>query len=98
MAMEIDIHRSLQHKHVVQFYSFFEDKDNMFILLELCRRRVSIIVSVFCYVILSVVINGAPQKKEGAYRTRGPVLHETDSYKRRIFAQSTCHSQRSQTW
>lgn len=39
MAMEIDIHRSLQHKHVVQFYSFFEDKDNMFILLELCRRR-----------------------------------------------------------
>ena len=43
MAMEIDIHRSLQHKHVVQFYSFFEDKDNMFILLELCRRRVSIV-------------------------------------------------------
>jgi len=37
--MEIDIHRSLQHKHVVQFYSFFEDKDNMFILLELCREE-----------------------------------------------------------
>ena len=50
MAMEIDIHRSLQHKHVVQFYSFFEDKDNMFILLELCRRRVSTIF-LLCFIL-----------------------------------------------
>lgn len=68
MAMEIDIHRSLQHKHVVQFYSYFEDKDNMFILLELCRRRVSaVIFYISWYNVISAVTDGASQKEEGAY-------------------------------
>lgn len=39
MSQEIAIHRELKHIHVVQFYSFFEDSDNVYILLELCRRR-----------------------------------------------------------
>ncbi|XP_076450747.1 serine/threonine-protein kinase PLK1-like [Babylonia areolata] len=39
MSQEIAIHRSLSHKHVVNFHSFFEDPDNVYILLELCRRR-----------------------------------------------------------
>lgn len=39
MTMEIDIHRSLSHTHVVGFHGFFEDKDHVYILLELCRRR-----------------------------------------------------------
>lgn len=39
MTMEIDIHRSLSHSHVVGFHGFFEDKDHVYILLELCRRR-----------------------------------------------------------
>ncbi|XP_064602321.1 serine/threonine-protein kinase PLK1-like [Liolophura sinensis] len=39
MTQEISIHRSLAHLHVVKFHSFFEDKDNVYILLELCRRR-----------------------------------------------------------
>jgi len=39
MTMEIDIHRSLGHIHVVGFHGFFEDKDHVYILLELCRRR-----------------------------------------------------------
>ena len=39
MTMEIDIHRSLSHLHVVGFHGFFEDKDHVYILLELCRRR-----------------------------------------------------------
>ena len=39
MTMEIDIHRSLAHLHVVGFHGFFEDKDHVYILLELCRRR-----------------------------------------------------------
>lgn len=43
MAQEISIHRSLKHHHVVQFYSFFEDSMNIYIVLELCKRRVSII-------------------------------------------------------
>ncbi|KRX90386.1 Serine/threonine-protein kinase PLK1 [Trichinella pseudospiralis] len=39
MAQEIQIHSQLSHKHVVQFHSFFEDDQNVYILLELCRRR-----------------------------------------------------------
>ncbi|EJW75960.1 hypothetical protein WUBG_13131 [Wuchereria bancrofti] len=39
MAQEIRIHRSLQHKHIVRMDGFFEDADNVYILLELCPRR-----------------------------------------------------------
>ncbi|EFX85823.1 hypothetical protein DAPPUDRAFT_309099 [Daphnia pulex] len=39
MAQEISIHRSLVHKHVVGFHSFFEDSNFVFIVLELCKRR-----------------------------------------------------------
>jgi len=41
MTMEIAIHRSLRHGNIVGFHSFFEDKDFVFVVLELCRRRVS---------------------------------------------------------
>jgi polo-like kinase 1 len=36
---EIKIHRSLSHTHVVKFEHFFEDKDNVYILLELCDNQ-----------------------------------------------------------
>ncbi|ESO04961.1 hypothetical protein HELRODRAFT_185535 [Helobdella robusta] len=39
MTQEISIHKGLSHKHIVGFYGFFEDNDNVYILLELCRRR-----------------------------------------------------------
>nr|XP_033770750.1 serine/threonine-protein kinase PLK1 [Geotrypetes seraphini] len=39
MSMEIAIHRSLGHRHVVGFQGFFEDQDFVFVVLELCRRR-----------------------------------------------------------
>ncbi|XP_044726621.1 serine/threonine-protein kinase polo isoform X1 [Chrysoperla carnea] len=39
MTQEITIHRSLNHKHVVGFHGFFEDIHNVYIILELCRRR-----------------------------------------------------------
>ncbi|XP_055963877.1 serine/threonine-protein kinase PLK1-like [Sorex fumeus] len=39
MSMEIAIHRSLAHQHVVGFHGFFEDNDFVFVVLELCRRR-----------------------------------------------------------
>lgn len=38
---EIELHRGLNHKHIVHFYHHFEDKDNIYILLEYCSRRVS---------------------------------------------------------
>ncbi|XP_059164290.1 serine/threonine-protein kinase PLK1-like isoform X2 [Physella acuta] len=39
MAQEIAIHRSVAHRHIVLFHTFFEDSENVYILLELCRRR-----------------------------------------------------------
>ncbi|BES95334.1 serine threonine-protein kinase [Nesidiocoris tenuis] len=39
MAQEIEIHRSLSHYHVVQFHGYFEDPNNVYVLLELCRKR-----------------------------------------------------------
>lgn len=39
MAQEIQIHKSLSHKHVVGFHSYFEDEKNVYIILELCSRR-----------------------------------------------------------
>ena len=37
---EVEIHKNLVHKHVVRFYRFFEDNENMYIILELCNRKV----------------------------------------------------------
>ena len=42
MSQEISIHRSVNHKHIVGFHGFFVDNNNVYILLELCRRRVII--------------------------------------------------------
>ncbi|GLV39196.1 polo [Carabus blaptoides fortunei] len=39
MSQEIAIHRALYHKHVVGFKGFFEDNFNIYIILELCRKR-----------------------------------------------------------
>jgi len=36
---EIKIHKGLMHKHVVQFHHFFEDAENVYILLELCTNQ-----------------------------------------------------------
>jgi hypothetical protein len=41
MTQEIAIHRAVHQQHIVEFYSFFEDDQNVYIILELCRRRVS---------------------------------------------------------
>lgn len=39
MTLEISIHRSVDHMHIVKFYSFFEDAKFVYILLELCGKR-----------------------------------------------------------
>lgn len=41
-AQEITIHRSLNHPNVVMFHSYFEDVQNIYIVLELCKKRVSL--------------------------------------------------------
>lgn len=39
MTQEIAIHQTLDHKNVVGFYGFFDDPHNIYIILELCRKR-----------------------------------------------------------
>lgn len=39
MTQEIAIHQTLNHKHIVGFHSFFDDSHNIYIILELCRKR-----------------------------------------------------------
>uniref|UniRef100_A0A665W4J4 Serine/threonine-protein kinase PLK n=1 Tax=Echeneis naucrates TaxID=173247 RepID=A0A665W4J4_ECHNA len=36
---EIELHRALHHRHIVHFYHHFEDKENIYILLEYCSRK-----------------------------------------------------------
>ncbi|XP_017060136.1 serine/threonine-protein kinase polo [Drosophila ficusphila] len=38
-AQEITIHRSLNHPNIVKFHSYFEDVQNIYIVLELCKKR-----------------------------------------------------------
>ena len=58
---EIKIHRSLTHQNIVQFEHFFEDAENVYILLEMCpnqslnellrRRKRLTEIEVQCYVL-----------------------------------------------
>lgn len=39
LMSEIKIHKSLSHQNIVKFQHFFEDDDNVYILLELCTNQ-----------------------------------------------------------
>lgn len=39
MLQEIDIHRSISHEHIVKFYSYFDDDQFIYIILELCKKK-----------------------------------------------------------
>jgi polo-like kinase 1 len=38
LTSEIKIHRSLEHEHVVRFDRYFEDKENVYIMLDICAN------------------------------------------------------------
>ena len=38
LTSEIKIHRSLDHENVVRFDRYFEDKENVYILLDICHN------------------------------------------------------------
>jgi len=40
LATEIRIHRSLKHTNIVDFRHYFEDANNVYIILELCQNQV----------------------------------------------------------
>ncbi|XP_065184611.1 serine/threonine-protein kinase PLK1-like [Sycon ciliatum] len=39
LTMEIKVHRSVKHQHIVDFVDCFEDSNNVYIILELCRSK-----------------------------------------------------------
>jgi len=39
LTSEIKIHRSLDHENVVRFDRYFEDKENVYILLDICHNQ-----------------------------------------------------------
>jgi polo-like kinase 1 len=64
LMAEIKIHRSLNHQSIVRFEHFFEDSDNVYILLELCanntlnelvrRRKRLTEIEVQCYLVQTI--------------------------------------------
>jgi serine/threonine protein kinase len=38
---EINIHRVLKHDYIVQFDSVFEDRNNVYMLMEMCHNKVN---------------------------------------------------------
>lgn len=43
LLAEIKIHKSLQHRYIVGFQSYFEDRANVYIMLELCGSQVRVV-------------------------------------------------------
>ena len=39
MTQEISLHRALSHQFVVKLFTYFEDTNFVYVILELCRRR-----------------------------------------------------------
>lgn len=39
IVREVELHKNLKHKHVVEFHSYFEDNENVYIVLENCPRK-----------------------------------------------------------
>merc|ERR1719481_1567930 len=39
MSQEIRLHKSVAHTHLVKLFSYFEDPNFVYIVLELCRKR-----------------------------------------------------------
>jgi serine/threonine protein kinase len=35
----MQIHKNIYHKNIVGFKHFFEDSDNIYIILELCEKK-----------------------------------------------------------
>lgn len=61
LQSEILIHKDMKHKHIVKFEHFFEDHDNVYILLELCSNNVPL---------PDLDSELIAQKAQGSYRIR----------------------------
>ena len=55
---EVELQRHLKHPNVVEFHSFFEDDENVYITMENCNRKVKIMESFSGYHISSNIRPG----------------------------------------
>ena len=44
MVSEVHIHKALNHPNIVKFDHVFEDKENVYVVLELCSNIVSVLL------------------------------------------------------
>lgn len=107
---EIELHRTLSHKHVVKFSHHFEDQENIYIFLELCSRKVGP-VSLFCLQqrvcvcgtrqLTSFTVSAVPgshlESEAHAHGTRSPILPQTDHLRPQVPPQPRHLAQRPQT-
>ena len=108
MAQEISIHRSLKNEHIVAFQSFFEDNNYVYIVLELCKRRVCSLfplldevvhfVTAFFVSICATESHGASQAKKSCHWAWGSLLHASASVGCEAFAWESDHSPWFETW
>lgn len=102
MTQEIAIHQSLNHRHIVGFHGFFDDSNNIYIILELCRKRVRCSQrKLFRLPIVNLtqlfnilVDDGAAQAQEGTVGMRDTILHETNLGWSFLLASASNNSQR----
>ena len=74
LLAEIRIHRALSHPSVVRFESFFEDDNNVYIILELCGNRVRFLLFVCVFVCLFVCCRGSVAHDSFSFCLTFPLL------------------------
>lgn len=81
LLAEINIHRSLKHSNIVRFYNVVEDKDNIYLILELCENRVST-SNWHCTLLANAISpdakHHAQKKRRHVDRARDEILHGAD--------------------
>ena len=60
LQTEIKIHKTLRHVNVVRFDRYFEDNNNVYMLLELCVHNVSTPLRLLCVRVATVVSRLCP--------------------------------------
>ncbi len=88
---EIRIHRSLHHSNIVGFEHFFEDAENVYILLELCTNQV---LPNFNH----SDSQRTCQKKKKTDWIGGTMLHGADDFSSEVLACSSCNPQGVSDW
>lgn len=74
LTAEIKIHRSLHHQNIVQFEHFFEDHENVYILLEMCNQKVFTRRYNVSFSYISTEYDGVNQTQRYSYRNGGSLL------------------------